>query len=86
METNKAATPLLLLGTFFWGMTFVFVKEATSLLNFYNFLSYRFFIAAIVLGLLFIKRFRAFNLGKVDNFKGKIEKGMRMKGVEPSRA
>jgi drug/metabolite transporter (DMT)-like permease len=43
-------------------MTFVFIKEGTSILNLYNFLSYRFFIAALVLGLIFIYKFKKFNL------------------------
>jgi len=61
MNQNRLATILLLIGTLFWGMTFVFIKEGTSILNLYNFLSYRFFIAAIVLALLFLKKFKKFN-------------------------
>ncbi|MEK6960783.1 MAG: DMT family transporter [Nanoarchaeota archaeon] len=62
MEKNRSATISLLIGTIFWGMTFVLIKEATSSLNLYNFLSYRFLIAAAILALMFITRFKKFNL------------------------
>lgn len=51
------ATVLLLIGTVFWGMTFVFIKEGISIVNLYTFLSWRFTIAALVLGTIFFKRF-----------------------------
>ena len=60
-EKNKQATILLLIGTIFWGMTFVFIKEGVSIINVYSFLSFRFIIAGIILGLIFIHKFKHFN-------------------------
>lgn len=57
MAKNSVATVLLLIGTVFWGMTFVFIKEGISIVNLYTFLSWRFTIAALVLGTIFFKRF-----------------------------
>nr|WP_320118090.1 DMT family transporter [uncultured Marinifilum sp.] len=53
---------LLLLGTIFWGMTFVFIKDAVSLISVTNFLAYRFLLAALVLVFIFFKRLNRFNL------------------------
>lgn len=61
MNSKSLATPLLLLGTLFWGMTFVFIKEGTSFLNLYNFLSYRFLLAGAILSLLFVRRLSLLN-------------------------
>ena len=52
---------LLLLGTLFWGMTFVFIKDAVSLMSVAGFLGCRFLLASIVLILIFIKRLRKFD-------------------------
>lgn len=52
---------LLLLGTIFWGMTFVFIKDAVSLISVTNFLAYRFLLAALVLVFIFFKRLKKFN-------------------------
>jgi drug/metabolite transporter (DMT)-like permease len=38
-------------------MTFVFIKEGVSIINLYNFIFYRFVIAAVVLGIIFFHRF-----------------------------
>jgi drug/metabolite transporter (DMT)-like permease len=60
-DNNKQATILLLIGTMFWGMTFVFIKEGVSIINVYSFLSYRFIIAGVLLGLIFFHKFKHFN-------------------------
>ena len=52
---NFVATILLLIGTFFWGMTFVLVKEGIEIIDVYTFLGIRFFIAALVLAVVFYK-------------------------------
>jgi len=57
MYKNTTASLLLLIGTLFWGMTFVFIKEGISLINMFSFLTWRFFIAALVLIVIFINRF-----------------------------
>ncbi|NOU61896.1 DMT family transporter [Marinifilum caeruleilacunae] len=49
---------LLLLGTIFWGMTFVFIKDAVSLISVAGFLGYRFLLAGFVLALIFMKKIR----------------------------
>ncbi len=59
MPGNKSkltAVLLLTLGTAFWGMTFVVVKEGVNIIDVYLFLSLRFLIAACLLGILFYKR------------------------------
>jgi drug/metabolite transporter (DMT)-like permease len=55
-SNKRTAIVLLLIGTVFWGMTFVFIKEAVSTLGVYNFLFYRFLIAALSLMIVFYKR------------------------------
>ena len=49
-------TALLLLGTFFWGVTFVVVKEAVAETDVFTFLAWRFALAALVLAALFTGR------------------------------
>lgn len=61
MNIKTKAILLLLLGTIFLGMTFVFIKDAVSLMSVAGFLAYRFLLAGIVLALIFIKRLRYFN-------------------------
>ncbi len=58
---NVTATILLLIGTAFWGITFVYVKEGISIIDLYAFLSIRFMIGAAILSLIFISRMRNFN-------------------------
>lgn len=58
MNNKNLATVLLLIGTLFWGMTFVFIKEGISIINVYNFLAYRFFIAAGILSIIFFKKLK----------------------------
>jgi drug/metabolite transporter (DMT)-like permease len=53
---------LLLLGTLFWGMTFVFIKDAVSQISVANFLGYRFLLATLILVLIFFKRFKNYDL------------------------
>ncbi|MDE5416457.1 DMT family transporter [Labilibaculum sp. DW002] len=61
MNIKLKAILLLLIGTLFWGMTFVFIKDAVSLMSVASFLGYRFLLASIVLILIFIKRLRKFD-------------------------
>ncbi|PXY02185.1 EamA/RhaT family transporter [Marinifilum breve] len=58
MSLKFKAIFLLLLGTIFWGMTFVFIKDAVSLMSVAGFLGYRFLLAGFVLALIFIKRIK----------------------------
>jgi len=43
---------LLLVTTFFWGITFTVVKEAIRLVDVFVFLSQRFWVAFFILGLI----------------------------------
>jgi drug/metabolite transporter (DMT)-like permease len=52
---SAAATWLLLIGVFFWGCTFVIVKEAVAVVDPYSFVAVRFAIGGALLGLLFFK-------------------------------
>ena len=63
MDESKVnlATVMLLLGVVFWGATFVFIKEAVAIVDVFSFISVRFFIASILLSLIFFKRFRRYN-------------------------
>jgi drug/metabolite transporter (DMT)-like permease len=61
MSLRVKAILLLLLGTIFWGMTFVFIKDAVSVISVAGFLGYRFLLAGIVLALIFIKRIKQLN-------------------------
>ncbi len=61
MNIKIKAILLLLLGTIFWGMTFVFIKDAVSLMSVANFLGYRFLLAALLLVCIFFKRLRNFD-------------------------
>ncbi|MBD3288267.1 EamA family transporter [candidate division KSB1 bacterium] len=62
MSKNFVATILLLIGTAFWGITFVYVKEGISIINLYTFLSIRFIIGAALLALIFIHRMKNFDV------------------------
>lgn len=57
VNNPKATTILLILGTFFWGMTFVIVKEIVSVMGVFAFLGIRFLIAGAVIFLIFHRRF-----------------------------
>jgi len=65
MKIKIKAISLLLLGTIFWGMTFVFIKDAVSLMSVASFLGYRFLLATLILVLIFFKRFRNYNLNNL---------------------
>ena len=67
MSIKNKSISLLLLGTIFWGMTFVFIKDAVSLISVAGFLGYRFLLASLVLSLIFIKRLRKINLETFKN-------------------
>ena len=58
MSVRIKAILLLLLGTIFWGMTFVFIKDAVSLISVAGLLGYRFLLAGFVLALIFMKKIR----------------------------
>lgn len=62
MKKDTLATSLLLIGTFFWGMTFIFIKEGISIINLYTFLTWRFMIAALVLVVIFYKKLKSLDL------------------------
>jgi drug/metabolite transporter (DMT)-like permease len=62
MNVKVKAIVLLLIGTIFWGMTFVFIKDAVSLMSVTGFLGYRFLLAGIVLALIFIRRLKGLNV------------------------
>ncbi len=52
------ATFLLILGTFFWGATFVIVKDAITSIDLYSFLFWRFLISGLFLIPFFINRIK----------------------------
>ncbi|HDR05165.1 MAG TPA: DMT family transporter [Candidatus Marinimicrobia bacterium] len=59
---------LLLMATFFWGLTFIYVKEGTAITGVWSFLAWRFIIAAMLLLIIFLRRFR--NLSQKTLIKG----------------
>ena len=61
MNIKIKAILLLLVGTIFWGMTFVFIKDAVSLMSVASFLGYRFLLATLLLVCIFFKRFRNYD-------------------------
>lgn len=61
MKKEIIGTGAILLATLFWGITFVLIKEAVSVLNVFNFIFWRFGIAAILLAIIFAK-----TLKKID--------------------
>ncbi|MDD2716618.1 MAG: DMT family transporter [Candidatus Wallbacteria bacterium] len=56
VDNKRKAMLLLLLVSFFWGLTFVLVKEGISLVNVYTFLSWRFLIATLAIIPFFYRR------------------------------
>lgn len=60
--TRGTAYLLLALGTFFWGVSFVVIKQGTAQLAPASFLAWRYLIAAAVLGLLCLPRLRNLSL------------------------
>ncbi len=63
MSRRLVADLLLVLVCFFWGATFVMVKEAVSLVPVTAFLAIRFCLAALVLAVLFAPRLRKVDAG-----------------------
>lgn len=57
----RIATPALLLGVLFWGVSFPAVKQAVATTDAYSFLSVRFTISTLVLCPLFYKNLRRVN-------------------------
>lgn len=56
MSKSKIYLPLLVLGTAFWGISFPLSKDAFEVINPYTFMFYRFFIASLILALIFYKQ------------------------------
>lgn len=56
------STAYLLLGVVFWGGSFSFIKESVAAFDIFSFVSIRFLIASVVVALIFIRRFRNYNL------------------------
>ncbi len=57
-DRRTKAIVLLGLSTLFWGMTFVYVKQGIAAMGVYPFLAYRFFLAGLIMQIIFIRRFR----------------------------
>lgn len=55
MKKATTGTIAILLATLFWGMTFVFIKEAVAGLNVFAFLFWRFGIASVLLMVVFAR-------------------------------
>ena len=55
---QKLAKPLIVLATLIWGSSFVVMKDTLSALPTFYLLAFRFTGAALVLGLVFWKRWR----------------------------
>ncbi len=60
-SSSFIASLLLLIGVFFWGCTFVIVKEAVTIVDPFSFVGIRFAIASIIIGLFFTKNFKKIN-------------------------
>lgn len=56
MSMRLKAIILLVIGTMFWGTSFVFIKEAVSSISIYSFIGLRFLIAGLKLAMIFPKR------------------------------
>lgn len=59
------ATILLIIGTFFWGATFVIVKDAIASIDLYSFLFWRFLISSLFLVPFFIRQLRRFKTREI---------------------
>jgi len=57
---------LLLITTFFWGITFTVVKEAIRQVDVYVFLSQRFMVAFFILGILSLSQKKAFDFQALE--------------------
>ena len=57
----KFATPLIILSTIIWGSSFVVMKTSVSVIPTYWLLAIRFTFSAIVLGVVFWKRWKLLN-------------------------
>ncbi|MCX6777572.1 MAG: DMT family transporter [Candidatus Micrarchaeota archaeon] len=62
MNDENKATLLLLIGVIFWGMTFSLIKEAVQSVDAFSFVSVRFFIASIILTLVFLKKLKNYSM------------------------
>lgn len=61
MKKSTLATTLLTLGVFFWGWSFVFVKESVDRIDVFSFIMMRFLLAAVVMAFVANKRFLKIN-------------------------
>ncbi len=61
-KNQCAPTILLLIGVFFWGVTFVLIKESLETIDAFSFIAFRFFIAVLILFVIFFRRFSDINL------------------------
>jgi drug/metabolite transporter (DMT)-like permease len=67
MRNNFVATILLLIGTLFWGASFVLIKDCVKVMDVYSLYFWRFFIASLPLIILFHKKFRMFDWQTLKN-------------------
>ena len=58
MKKETVGTFAILLATFFWGITFVLIKDAVSVLDVFTFLFWRFGVASLLLFLFFFPTLR----------------------------
>lgn len=65
MKKSRIYLALLVMGTAFWGISFPLVKDGLNIIHPYSFLLYRFFLAAIVLSVLFFNHLRRINIQTV---------------------
>jgi len=67
MKKKNIFILLLILGTAFWGISFPVTKSAIAGGSSYTFLFYRFFLATLILSMLFFKYFSKINKDVVKN-------------------
>ncbi|WP_210151411.1 DMT family transporter [Chryseobacterium scophthalmum] len=67
MKTKNIFVLLLILGTAFWGISFPVTKTAIAGGSHYTFLFYRFFLATLILSVLFFKSFSKINKDVIRN-------------------
>lgn len=60
---KKIASPLIILATIIWGSTFVIMKNTLDSVPTFYLLAFRFTTAAVILGVLFWKKWRLMNKG-----------------------
>jgi len=58
VNKSTLSTTLLTLGVFFWGWSFVFIKESLNGTDVFSFIFSRFLLASVILAAVSLKRFR----------------------------